>query len=44
MRVRTAGSMRQRGLGLANTVGMYSPGKAFVVYEISRHVCEDGDC
>ena len=21
------------------TVGMYSPGKAFVVYEINRHVC-----
>ena len=23
-----------------HTVGMYSPGKAFVVYEMSRHVCE----
>lgn len=24
--------------GNTNTVGMYSPGKAFVVYEIKRHV------
>jgi hypothetical protein len=22
-----------------DTVGMYSPGKAFVVYEMRRHVC-----
>lgn len=26
------------GDGETNTVGMYSPGKAFVVYEIRRHV------
>jgi len=23
------------------TVGIYSPGKAFVVYEMSRQVCEE---
>lgn len=26
-------------LRATNTVGMYSPGNAFVVYEMSRHVC-----
>lgn len=25
-------------MGLTHTVGMYSPGKAFVVYEMRRHV------
>jgi hypothetical protein len=35
---RLAGTLRRR-LVPTHTVGIYSPGKAFVVYEMSRHVC-----
>ena len=30
-------------ISIAYTVGMYSPGKAFVVYDIKRQVCRDDE-
>lgn len=35
-------SMRAGWAGVTYTVGMYSPGKAFVVYEMRRHVWRRG--
>ena len=36
---RNGGRQGGEARGGTNTVGMYSPGKAFVVYEMRRHVC-----